>query len=386
MREMGRRSFLAGGAAVLATAGLAVAGGTALGSTPARPRAAGGDWWRVPPIRSQRPWAAGTTFWNYDSLPQYDEKVALADGGGGGSHDGGRTSTWVATTGGDPDDPGTIATKSQLDWSNTSTNFGAVFNYLPPDSAWVCWVLRTVPEDPAERGPLTGSDTVWDEVNKGTYDKHYRAMGQRIAQNFAARGIPLERFLGRPNHEMNQSNPYQVFPQTAKAFQTAMDRTIDQIREGANHPLHFAFAPAVHDNIAPYQDWCPTECDVLSMSYHPSNKVTDKASWNTMINQGDSHGYPIMDLVRASDALSKPIAFLEWSPRNEANLGCPIADLVYGWTHDFFTQYQDRLVVDLVHSPDTLNPNAFYDGQPGKAAWARAVKVFEQLWHGKTSA
>lgn len=275
MTQIDRRQFLARGAVAAAGLGFAVAaGGGAAGAVSARstggPVTSARDWWQLP-IRSGRPWASGVTYWSYDSLNDYERQVALLDGGGGASRDG-RTDTWEMLAGGPVRDPGTITRRSHLDWSEPgATNFGAVFDYLPPAAAWFCWVFPTVPETEAARGPLTGPDSVWRRVRRGDYDEHYRAMGARIRRNLDRKGVPLERFIGRPNHEMNQSNAYQVFPATRADYRAAMERTIDLLREGADYSLHMAHAPALGKRIGTYLDWCPSNCDVLSISYHPSN-------------------------------------------------------------------------------------------------------------------
>jgi hypothetical protein len=383
-REVSRRQFLAGGTAAAAAAGLAMAAGPAAwaGSAPAAPAAVSGDWWKITP-RSGRPWATGTTFWPASELDRYDQLVALSDGGGGGSKgdQDSRVQTWNQLAGGPPSEPDRIVAGSHLDWSSdTATNFGAQYHHLPANKAWLCWVFPTVPAG----SPLTGSDTVWHRVARGQYDAHYRAMGARIRKNLDARRIDPKWFLGRPNHEMNQSNIYQVNEGTRSIYRTAMTRTIDLIREGADHPLHMAHAPALGKDIGAYLSYCPDNVDVLSISYHPSNRVTDEASWREFVYRGATDRYPVSTLFAASDTRNLPIAFLEWSPRYEDTEGCPIADQVYEWTHELFDGEKDRLVVDLVHHPNTLNTGVYQGpgGADARRAWDRGVSVYKRLWSG----
>jgi hypothetical protein len=382
-REVSRRQFLAGSAAAAAAVGAAMAAGPSAWAAPA-PAAVAGDWWKITP-RSGRPWAAGTTFWNAEDLPRYDRLVAKSDGGGGGSKGDGnsRVSSWTELAGGPPSEPDRIVAGSHLDWSSESaTNFGAQFHHLPPNVAWLCWVFPTVPVGSV----LTGDDSVWNQVARHKYDAYYRAMGARIRKNLDAAHIDPKWFLGRPNHEMNQSNIYRVDPDQRAIYRTAMDNTIDLIREGAGYPLHMAHAPALGKDIGPYLSYCPSEVDVLSISYHPSNRVVDRATWDAFVTEGvPGDRYPVETLFRASDTRGLPIAFLEWSPRFEEDEGCPIADKVYGWTHDLFDREKDRLVLDLVHHPNTLNTGVYRGpgGRDGRDAWDRGVAVYERLWSGR---
>ena len=70
------------------------------------------------------------------------------------------------------------------------------------------------------------------------------------------------------------------------------------------------------------------------------------------------------DLIEAADRRGKP--------------------KVLQWTYDeLFARYQDRLVCECVHHPNTLIKGGYEDTQPGgAAAWDRAVDLYVRLWGG----
>ncbi len=203
----------------------------------------------------------------------------------------------------------------------------------------------------------------WRRIANGEFDQYYVDMGARLARNHANAGRDLKHWFGRPNHEMNQSNTYQVIASNRLQYKAAMERAFNLMRKGANYPLRWCHAPAPTNWIGPFDDWIPDNCDALALSYHPAHTVVDRASWLKFMNGTPDKRYGFYtDLIQAADRRGKPIAFPEWSPKYESGRGCPIADKVLQWTYDeLFTRYQDRLVCECVHHPNTLTKGSYED-------------------------
>ncbi|MGD9507845.1 MAG: hypothetical protein AB7I59_10805 [Geminicoccaceae bacterium] len=340
-------------------------------------------WWKPGPFNG-RPWASGPFHWSYQWLLRYGREVALpsaicCNASGAGEN---RAATWELMAGGPRGQPEVIQPGSQLDWSNrNATNWAAAWAYMPKNHGIMSMAYCMIPlSHRSDRQPES-----WGKIAQGEFDQYYRDLGTRLARLHEKAGRYLRHWFGRPNHEMNQSNIYQVRAENRKAYKAAMERAFALMREGAGYPLRWCHAPAPTDWIGPFDDWIPGNCDAIAMSYHPAKTVVDRASWEAFMQgtPGKRYGFH-SDLIGAADRYGKPIAFPEWSPKYEDGRGCPIADQVYEWTYqELFTRYQDRLVCECVHHRNTLIKGAYQDSQPGAAeAWNRGVDVYKRLWGG----
>ncbi len=323
-------------------------------------------WWQKY-NRSGRAWPGGGSYWSNDSYADYEKQVAYVDGCSGSSA--GKMADWAAVSG------------QQMDWTR-ATNFQPCWiHYKGIDKVMIVHVTVTIPDSEAVN---TRSGKVWQDIIDGKHDADYVKMGQRFAENFKAAGADLDRLVLRPNHEMNQSNTYQVWADTRMKYKAAMERTIDKIREGAKFHIKVFHAPAKTDRLsADYGDWVPNNVDGVSISFHPGATVKDRKTFDVLIN-GNDKNYGANEMVAYARAHGLPIAFLEWSPRYDIPNNTTIADQAMTWSHEYFATVKDILAMDLVFNHRTLMPTA-YEGadQAGKDAWARSVTIFKTLWAGK---
>lgn len=356
------------------------------------------SWWKQLAYRSDNPdgWAQGYSYFDA-AWDLYQKQVSWPDGFGGG-HFGGdkvRVATWTRVFGGDPSKPNTIDSTSQLAWIGNTGSFCSPFNNLPVNTAWCCWVFNCIPlEDKTERADHGAP--VWNKIIDGDYDDGWKAMGVRIAKNFATRGISLNWFIGRMNHEMQQSNPYRIYEDTKLLYKAAAEQIYAKIREGAQWPLRFAHTPSKDRTYRtaaekkagiPAQDfgtlesWCPNNADLISASYHPEASVQNQTGLDRF-NAGHAAVYGLMtDMADLAAAKGWPMALLEWSPRWET---CGCADLVYETLYPWLKANAANIVTELVYDQTTFSTSAA-DGSAkqtaaGKAAWARGVASYKTLW------
>lgn len=354
-------------------------------------------WWKAQRLRSGKAWASGPSYWSAatkddDNFIKYEKEVALIDAINGGlSAD--RSATMNLVTGGNNNlDNDTIQKNSLLDWTGEGHWVRAWLKM--PSGTWMVWELDTISED---RRTDTGSDTIWTDISSGKFDRAYTNMGRRIRKNFITpalnpRGHLPGRLILRMNHEMNQSNSYQVFDSTTLKYKRAMERTIQKIRDGLGDmgdKVKFLHAPAHGSKLGSYDSWCPNNVDALAVSWHPNKTVRDKASLDNYI-KGDARGYGLIDVLNYSNKSGLPIALPEHSPRYEwgdtapRQYACPISDLCMDALHKFLTANKDMIVCDCMFHVKSLDPKAFEGpDKEGAKSWARGVNRFKTLWSGE---
>jgi hypothetical protein len=368
------------------------------------------------PIRSGRAWASGTAYWiNRSSttvtVPQAftDEEhdVALIDAAGGASKGGQSTpggtnanaSTWDRLIGGAVGGP-LVSDNTQLDWRpSIAFGMGAAVDWLsrapvPADGkGWLFWGMDTIPE--TEKTTATNSH-IWQDILDGDHDDKYMKLGERLVQKMSAAGIPLKRLLVDANHEMNQSNTYQIYANSYVKYKAAMEHTIDKIREGAGvgNYIRFIHRPAYRNEkpggggylkFADYLDYVPSNVDVLGLSMHPNNLVNSDANITKLFaGTLNSEWYGTDELFDAAATLGKPVAFTEWSPKNEADDACPIADtFITRWYNDVLVPNASIIVCDCIFNQAMRDPDAYFgSSQSGKDHWAAMVTKRKTLWSG----
>ena len=360
------------------------------------------DWWKLP-IRSGRPWAAGGSFWNGADL-WVDEAAdtALPDAGTGSSKGfkdssnpgGANVQTWDGVLGG-PLSGGLVSTGTQFDWSESVYYyFGDVVANLPtgaayPDgSGWLFWTGQFIP---TSRRTDTGDFSIWDEISAGTHDAKFVKFGQRVVTKMNAVGHPVKRLIIDFHHEMNQSNIYQVFTGTRFKYKAAMERIIAKVREGAGQTIRFSHRPAYsgeaadEGRIAAYQDWVPSNVDVLALSMHPNQTCDSNAKITQLFNGTlNSNWYGIQEFLDAATALNKPIAFPEWSPKYEVGKACPVSKrFVERFYPEILVPNKDRLVADCVYGRSIRDPSGYLESDTaGQTSWAEMVPLRKTLWSG----
>jgi hypothetical protein len=377
-----------------------------------------GTWWKLP-IRSGRAWAAGVSYW-YDrtsptdaAAPRYvaeEADVALIDMGTGSSigiktgfPGGEHVQDWDGVIGG-PTGSAMDTTKTQFDWTGADVYYGfddVIANlptggsYATDGSAWLVWVVVLFPATLRTDGATEAASdpAVWDQFIAGTHDLRMQKFGERCVRRMALTGHPLKRLIIDIHHEMNQSNIFQVWPGTRTKYKNAMTRAITQIRNGANayeagagDVIKFLHRPGYNGNIGAYQSYIPVGVDALGLSYHPGNTAPTTAKLTDLFNGAlpDTYGFHT-DLIAASDALGLPICFPEWSPRFEAGIASPIADIATERFYDeILTRYSDRLIGDAVYHQNIrdLTPADFGGDAAALAAWKRMVPLRKTKWSG----
>jgi hypothetical protein len=384
-------------------------------------------WWHYTDLPSQRAGRrrAGLSYSiNATNLDRYNREVGWADGWNG-QHllkDDPNQESVRAITGGpwvDGIDNNVIETGSYLDWSG-STNWTTGFKTMPL-YAIGSWTMNTQPWNRSLSETL-GTDPDWyQEVLDGDYDQAYRNMGLRLKRIFDApvgstlnpMGRGAGRIFFRLNHENNQTNPFAVIPSTKTAYKNATDRIIGLIKGGLgpihgsddpNVGLHFMHAPghSSQQDLGDVLSWCPTKCDTLSVSWHPSGTVDTAAEMDTYINQINSTTKYTPELMKIACADTvgglwpngRPLMFPEWSPKNDdggANNQCPIAHIAYQKFDAWLDANQALIVWDGVFEIAAITPNAFKGGDnwpPGRATpdgdanWRLGVEEYKTRWIG----
>lgn len=360
------------------------------------------DWWALP-IRSGRPWAAGGAFWSDADLWSGEAAdTALPDAGTGSSKGfkdssnpgGANVQTWDGVLGG-PLSGGLVSTNTQFDWSpSVYYYFGDVVANLPtgaayPDgSGWLFWTGQFIP---TSRRTDTGDSSIWDEIIAGTHDAKFVKFGERAVIKMTAVGHPVKRLIIDFHHEMNQSNVYQVYTGTRLKYKSAMERIINKVREGAGQHIRFCHRPAYsgeaanEGRIAAYQDWVPANIDVCALSVHPGQAVDSDANITKMFNGTlNANWYGIQEFLDAATTLGKPIAFPEWSPKNEVGKACPVSKRFVERFHpEILVPNQPRLVADCVYGRAMRDPSGYLESDTaGKNSWAAMVPLRKTLWSG----
>ena len=363
-----------------------------------------GVWWNLPK-RSGRVATAGTAYWNDKSdtnlaspaLIAEENDVALIDAMAASSKGASKAyvRTWAELLGGAVPGP-LIEIATQLDWRNeTDFGFGHCISHPPKGGRWLFWVMQTVPTEESTDGGNNGgslpeASAIWNAIIAGTHDARYIAFGQRLAAKIDASGHPRHRFIVDANHEMNQTNPYRVYAQTRLLYKAAMERTIDKIREGAGFYVRFCHRPGYRTDgsaIGPYADFVPNNADIVALSLHPGEDISNAADIDQLFAGTLTPGnYGVAELltVAANPNRPRPIAFPEWSPRYAADEPCPVANtFVTKFRNEVIVPNAANLIADCVWNQNIRDPNAYEGTDPaGIAQWTAMVANRKTLWGG----
>lgn len=381
-------------------------------------------WWDTLPIRSGRASASGTAFW-YDRpgdpisatarLTSEELDVALIDAMCGSSVGTSRSnvSTWARLIGdpvGAPIATGALnSIDTQFDWRTpTLFAFGHCIAWLPTGgiyatdgSGWLVWTSQSIP---AAEATSLGSSPIWAAIIAGTHDAKYVKFGERVVTKMASTGHPLKRLIIDFNHEMNQSNDFQIWAGNRTEYKAAMERTITKIREGADNItpgagaiLKFMHRPAYRvdqgqTKIGAYNSFIPNNVDVLALSIHPDASCNSAAACDQLFaGTLNAEWYGTDELIAAAIALNLPIAFPEWSPQFQtlsANGGaCPAANtLIQKFYENVIQPNRARLVCDCIWHQNVRDTTGYTDTDPtGVAQWEAMVATRKSLWVGTQS-
>jgi AcrR family transcriptional regulator len=254
------------------------------------------------------------------------------------------------------------------------------------------WLFLVVSMIPATHATSDGNAAVWHEIAHGRYDDEYEVMGHRLGRNLTGNGWSKDWLILRPNHEMNQSNVYRVFPDTRALYRAAMERAFQKLREGYGQRLRIVHSPARVRVIGPFDDWIPQSplggVDCLTVSLHPGAQVRPREDYLRFLDKFDEESYGTRrDCLAACRKLGLPYCNPEWSPNygSAGNTPCPIAEVVMEETWSFFKQQAEaqNLVGEAVFGEETLDPDAYRGSdEAGREAWRRAVDVYRARWRG----
>ncbi|MCX7015465.1 MAG: hypothetical protein NTW86_23410 [Candidatus Sumerlaeota bacterium] len=295
--------------------------------------------------------------------------------------------SWEAVAGGALGETNTIDRRSQLDWPGTP--IGVLMDHIPPGKGWLIWgvwALKT-----GEAGKTKGN--IWKDVADGAYDPYYVDMGTRAKRVMQEKGWPLDCLLLRWNKEFNQEDSYGITDGQRSStkmpvevldwYREAMGRAIGRFKEGYGNEARHIFSPARSFRLfdKPLESFfTPGAYDLISLSYHPSNKVKDKDSWEKMIRGNLDGGYGDLEAIQLCQKHGIPFCHDEWSPRFEPGMACLIPASIYQWTQEFWNGMEDRhgvpLAFDCVYHSATLDPSLYPE-------WAEGVDIYKQLWAGK---
>ena len=189
-------------------------------------------------------------------------------------------------------------------------------------------------------------------------------MGKRIRKNIITPALnpqdhPANRIICRMNHEMNQSNYYQVYPGTRLKYKAAMEQKIRCIKIGLGsfaNDVKFMHAPAHGKDIGAYDSWVPSNCDCVGLSWHPARAIDTAAEivkYNNGTDGSDQYGLTdVLNYCNANPGI--PMLFPEWSPRFEwgdavSEQKCnKIPDLCLQSFYDWLAANKDILVCDCM--------------------------------------
>lgn len=345
------------------------------------------EWHKALPYRSGHPWARGPSYFNDWTI--YEDNCGYIDAFNGSNYGSNQDNiaTWEAMAGGPKGNPSSFLNTSQMNWTNNN-RFPKPWKEHTANRCWCCFTCSTVPKLASTMASTAAHNKVWTDINAGIFDQYYKDFGARIRINCAARGISMSWLLLRFNHENDQSNTWQVFSDAKPNYKSAMERTHDLVREGADFHLRCMFCPGPNKKAAndtaskgALESWCPTNIDAISMSFHTT--ATNRSAYLNKID-GNSQYYGLDgDVKRLCVANGWKMAFGEWSPVSDK---CTIADDVYRWFYDeFLLPNRNMIIGDMVFSPKTFDPNGGVGNTPeGFANWAEGVDVFKARWKGKS--
>jgi hypothetical protein len=259
------------------------------------------------------------------------------------------------------------------------------------------------------------NSTTWNDLatrsNFQNCEDYWYAMGRRIRAAMAHYNKDSWQLLLRPNHEMNQSNSYQVYTSQVADYGVAMKKMMAAFRSGYGtvnrgygaERVKFIFSPSRALNIGPLAGFFSTDSngnslyDAVDVSCHPAAPLNiglgktdteqEDICWQWMRGQIDDRGYAAdhTDTARSQIAHARafniPICYTEWSPRyDEPNAnGCYISSAFYRVMHQWLSARADagELAFDAVFRDLTLAENDSYAQN-----WAAGARTFKALWKG----
>jgi hypothetical protein len=357
-------------------------------------------WWLRNDWINGRPWCSGP---GYDggNLANFESEVSYSAAitGQVGSHAGsagtvdemiggpvsqGSGSSWSPMSG------------SQMSWTET---FGDSLRYLSgkgrENTAYCYAVMSTCPD--SHRTDGSNRTGWWDACVRGTYDTHFSVMGARIKKRMNQFGWDEKYFIARFNHEMNQSNTYQVFSSTRSVYRAAMERISEKMREGFGSRMKICHSPGRNDNIGAFDDWVPQSAnggvDVIGLSLHQvGGSAGSRADalrflqWSDCGTRTDLYGTK-QHVLPACRKLKVPYGNPEWAPSPDRN-PTPCADLAMEETWNMFNDIHKEGLMGpealFRYRTELRDPNAYLGGDTaGKDAWKRALTVYKQRWRGQ---
>jgi hypothetical protein len=339
-------------------------------------------WWKIPGgNRSGKLWnrGPGLTF----ATSAWTPKMGAYDVTTGASH---RTAGTMNEIIGGPvsgtlssyDNVANIQNGSQLDWAGTTMDSAA--NTAVRGKTWLIWVPDTNPTGgPYDTGGHNPSTTVWSTwASPGVHDDWWYAMGRRARAVMLSYGLEPWQLMLRINHEMNQSNNYQMYYGCGPDYAKAMGRFMTGFRAGytahsADDYPRMIFSPSRHLDCGPLERFftcdpvaLTTPYDLVDVSAHPSGTMNKYATGYTFDQQvaqvktwiaaattatrGPPTTFPRASpgplraelqrvdhsMIKLAKKYSIGMCNSEWSPRYD-QATCTISAAVYQAMHDWFT-------------------------------------------------
>lgn len=265
--------------------------------------------------------------------------------------------------------------------------------------ALVCWSCNSISYD--QRTDTGSPARIWNEIIAGKWDMAYENWGRRWKRVLTTAALnpmnhPANKIFIRWNHENNQSNFNRVFPATKLLYKAAMERAIACIKKGLGPvfggedprlSMHFMHAPAhttEGESLGDYLSWCPANCDVLSVSYHPGKKeTTPELVMKYMMDLDNPLHYTLEKVLAAAVQTGKPICLPECSPRNDASAQNQIAHVVQEKFDWWLRKNATWVVADGQFEVMSIMKGAFKgsDAQ-GRVNWDRGVDEYLTRWAG----
>jgi hypothetical protein len=376
-------------------------------------------WWRIPGgNRSGKLWnrGPGLTF----AASAWTPTMGALDVTTGASHR--NESTMNEVIGGpisanlaDYDDFSKIQNGSQPYWPGTTMDNAA--QSAVSGKTWLIWVMDTNPTGgPFDTSSGPGNNTYATWANPGVHDDWWYAMGRRTRATMLHYGLKPWQLMLRINHEMVQSNNYQIYYATGPDYAKAIGRFIDGFRKGysAHSPDDYArmiFSPSRHWDCGPLERFftcdpvnLTTPFDLVDVSAHPAATMDQYAGQslavqtrevNTWIAGGHDPGRRTVDLpaslatanyaqnctvddhsmIKLAKKYKIGMCNSEWSPRYDQG-GCQVAPGVYQAMHDWFTLNAAWYAFECVFHSNTLQD------LPAITNWKTGKDLFVSLWTG----
>jgi hypothetical protein len=336
--------------------------------------------------------------------------------------------TNASGVGGNDTENDTIGSRSQLAWWSRNCNWQDGWTDLPNGTllSWSMDMIGIKDVGPGEEGANVNG--IWEAINTAgagsLLRRQYTNMGRRLAKmitdtgtgSMNPKGHQAKYIFARMNHENNQSNGHQVYGPLSGAtpergrlygqqYADAMDRAIGWIRDGmgtisanVRDNFHFMHAPARSGklDLGKYATWCPTECDTLSVSYHPQISANTHANLTSKYfnaQPATSGDYALADILEAANAttIPRPMFFPEWSPKyNDAtgpNASCPVSDQAVLQFYNWMKTNRQLVIADCFYWPHKVwDIDAYVNSVPsdttgiGRRNWGRAGQQYTYRW------